>query len=796
MIGQTISHYKILEKLGEGGMGVVYKAEDTRLKRIVALKFLAPHLIGGEKERARFVHEARSAAGLDHSNICTIHEIDTVEDHTFIAMAYVAGDSLQSRVEGGPLKLGESVRLALDLCEALEESHLKSVVHRDIKPANVIVSEKGHAVVLDFGLAMLKGRTRLTREGTTVGTVNYMSPEQARGDAVDGRTDIWSLGVVLYQMVTGQLPFKGDHESAVVYSILNEEPEPVTALRTGVPLELERLIDRCLEKEPGARYQTAEDLASDLGRIRRQHDSSLQTAITTPRKIRPHRRRPLSVVGGILAAVLVLGVLLVGLNVGNLRERLLGEEAEPPIRSLAVLPLSNMMGDAEQAYFVDGMHEALITELSKVGSLKVISRTSAMHYQGTDKPMTQIARELDVDALVEGSVLKVGDQVRITAQLIHGTTDEHLWADDYDRDLKDILGLLSEVAQAIAKEIDVALTPEQQQRLTTERTVDPDIYETMLRGQYHLFKFTVEGTLEARRYFQQVIEADSTLAEGYAGLSASYIIYAIMGVTPPGEVLPQARKAAQRALELDPELGVAHTDLGFIKLYFDWDLAAAEREFALALEFDPGEGNAMHGLADCLTARGRAEEAVDLVKRSRQLDPYAYIRCLSVWAHLALAEHYEESIAEIEQWRAFSGNEQAGWWHSMKANFQLGKEDLAMAELRKSTTGGDPEWAPAMEKAFVDSGLVGAFRVCAERLAGLSLSGYIDPLVVAVYFAWAGDIEQTFIWLEKAYQERTPSMLHMIMQPALDPYRSDPRFVDLMQRMGLPAHGPGTDVEG
>jgi serine/threonine protein kinase/tetratricopeptide (TPR) repeat protein len=785
MIGQTISHYKILEKLGEGGMGVVYKAEDTRLKRIVALKFLTPHLIGDEKERTRFVHEARSAAGLDHPNVCTIHEIDTVEDHTFIAMAYVPGDGLESRIERGPLRLDEAVRLTLDLCEALEESHSKNVVHRDIKPANVIVSEKGRAVVLDFGLAMLKGRTRITREGTTVGTVNYMSPEQARGDAVDHRTDIWSVGVVLYQMITGRLPFKGDHETAVVYSIMNEEPEPVTALRTGVSMELERLIDRCLEKEPGARYQTAGDLASDLGRIQGRLVSSLQSTITTPRKVRPRRRSSLAVVGGVLAAVLVLGAFLFSLNVGNLRDRLLGEETESPIRSLAVLPFSNMMGDAEQDFFVEGMHEALITELSKIGTLSVISRTSAMYYRETDKSIPEIARELDVDALVEGSVLRVGDRVRITAQLIRGANDEHLWAEDYDRDLRDILNLLSEVARSIAGEINIALTPLQQERLTNERTVDPDVYEMYLRGLYHIHQFTEKDALESRRYFQQVVEADSTLAEGYAGLSASYIVYSIVGNLPPRDLFPPAQEAAQRALELDPGLSSAHTVLGFVEMFFNWNWAAAEGEFHRALEQNPNDGDALHGMASILVIHGRLDEAVELVKRGRKFDPYSYLRNMPVWIHLMIARRYQEAITEVEQWRAFSGDTRGGWSFLYRAYYHQGRNEEAMVELRHSSMGRDPELKLALEKAYTESGIRGAFLVRAERFAALSQHEYIDPLTIATTFALARDTDRTFVWLEKTYEERVPA-IHLLARPALDPYRSDPRFRDLMVRMGIP----------
>jgi len=620
-----------------------------------------------------------------------------------------------------------------------------------------------------------------------------MSPEQSRGEDVDHRTDIWSFGVMLYEMISGCQPFRGDYEQAVVFALLSHDPEPLTGLRTGVPLELERIVGKTMAKDRENRYQHADDLLVDLRAVQERLQTETHPADTAIRTRSsaatpaPGSRRPLAIVGGVLATVLILGALLVGLNVGNLRGRLTGKESKSPIRSLAVLPLDNMMGDTEQDYFVEGLHEALITELSKVGTLRVISRTSAMHYQDTDKSIPQIARELDVDALVEGSVLRVGDQVRITAQLIHGATDEHLWADDYDRDLRDILSLLSEVARAIAGQIDIALTPGQQERLTTERPVDPEVYEALLRGLHHLNEFTLDGVLEARRFFQQVVDADPTFALGHASLAGSYIVLNIFGTVPPGEIMPPARKAALRALELDPDLASAHTVLGFVQLYFDWDYSAAEREFRRALELDPNECHALHGIAGCLIARGHIDEAVEWVKRSRQLDPYSRLRNVVVMAYLMIARRNEEAKAEVERWRSFSGEDRTGWFTLCMVYNQQDRNDEAMVELRNSSAGRDSEWAPALEKAFATSGIRGAFRVCADRLAARSQYQYVDGFNVALYFALAADKEQAFEWLEKAHQDRSPAMHLMIMRRAFDSYRSDPRFQDLMSKMGLTA---------
>ncbi|MFH1845238.1 MAG: protein kinase [bacterium] len=794
MIGKTISHYHITEKLGAGGMGVVYRAEDTKLKRDVALKFLAPELTREPEAKARFVHEAQAAAALHHANICTVYEIDEAAGQMFIAMACIEGRSLKEKIQAGPLALQEALDLAVQVAEGLREAHQHGIVHRDIKPANIMLTAGGQAQIMDFGLATSRGQTKLTRTNTTLGTFAYMSPEQSRGEEVDHRADIWSYGVMLYEMVSGRQPFQGGYEQAVVHAILSNEPEPLSGLRTGVPLELERIIGKAIAKPRENRYQHLDDLLVDLRavqeRLRASTDSTrigtrTGSSAATPA---PGSQRPLAVLGGIMAAVVVIGALLVGLNIGNLRERVQGEESLSPIRSLAVLPLDNMMGDAEQDFFVEGMHEALITELSKIGTLRVISRTSAMLYKGTDKSIQEIASELDVDALVEGSVLRVENRVRITAQLIRGTNDEHLWAEDYDRELGDILNLLSEVARSIAGEINVALTPRQQERLTTERTVDPDVYEMFLRGLHHLHKFTEKDALESRRYFQQAIDADPNFAMAHAALAGAYIVYSIVGDLPPRDLFPPAQKAAQRALELDPGLGAAFTVLGFVELYFNWDWAAAEREFHRALEQNPNDGDALHGLANVLIIHGRLDEAAELVKRGRQFDPYSYLRNLPVWTHLIMARRYQEAITEVEQWRAFSGSTGDGWHALFRAYYHQGRNEEAMVELRHSSTGCDPESRPAMEKAYTESGIQGAILVCAEHLAALSQREQINPLSIAMYFALAGDADQTFVWLEKANEERVPAIV-FLARPDLDPYRSDPRFEDLMQRMGIPESG-------
>jgi len=797
VIGQTVSHYRITRELGAGGMGVVYEAIDTRLDRTVALKFLPPGSTSDPDAKARFVQEAKAASALDHPNVCIIHEIGETEDgHMFMVMACYEGETLKDRISRGPLPIDEAVAITRQIAEGLAKAHDREIVHRDIKPANIFLTSDGLVKILDFGLAKLAKSLDITRTGTTLGTIGYMSPEQARGGDSDHRTDLWCLGAVLYEMVTGRLPFPGDHGQAVIYSILNDDPEPVTGLRTGVPMELEQLIHRCLEKIPGARYQTAGDLASDLGRIEGLGASAVSLKPAMGGKTGPRLGRSWAMVAGSVATVVVGAVLIFGLNLGNLRDRLVGQETPGSIRSLVVLPFDNMMGDAEQDFFVEGMHEALITELSRIGTVRVISRTTAMYYRQTDKSIPEIARELDVDAVVEGSVLRVGGRVRITAQLIRGDNDEHLWAEDYDRDLQDILNLLSDVARSIAGEIDVALTPREKEHLDSERTVAPETYELYLRGLHHLHQFTEQDALQARRYFQQAISADPNFAWAHAGLSGAFIVYTIVGDLPPGDLYQQARDAAQRALELDPDNGGAHTVLGFVNMYADWDWAAAEREFNLALEQDPNNGDALHGLSSVLTIHGRFEEAADMVLRARLYDPYSYLRNLPVWINLVIAHRYEEAITEVERWREFSGNPRMGWYWLFCAFRELGRDEDAMVELRHSSTGRDSKARPALEKAYTESGVKGAALVCAERLADLSQHEHLDPISISFYFAMAGDIDKTIHWLEKAYEDRAPA-LNLLAQPALDPYRADPRFRDLMDRFGIPESGwEGLGKEG
>ncbi len=497
MIGKTISHYKILEKLGEGGMGVVYKAKHLKLDSFVALKFLPPQLVTQKAAKKRFIHEAKAASSLEHPNICAVHDIDETPDgRMFIVMPYYEGETLQEKVERGPLEFDEAIHIASQVASGLARAHEKGIVHRDVKSANILIANDGHVRILDFGLAKLAKQTRLTKTGTTVGTVMYMSPEQAKGDDVDRRSDIWSLGVMLYEMLTGHLPFRGEIEQAVIYSILNEEPEPITTARREVPLQLEALVEKALAKTPEKRYQQMEELLADL-EIQREE---LALGIKPRRfiKLRRLRRKRWFRYGAMVSVFVIL--MATGMQFFGGRNM--------AIHSIAVLPLENLSGDPEQEYFADGMTDALIADLAQIGALRVISRTSVMQYKGgVRKPLPEIARELNVDAIIEGSVFREGDRVRITAQLIHAQTDRHLWADSYVREFVDILTLHSEVARAIAREVKARVTPEEETRLARTRPVDPEAYELYLRGRaFAQQKWSVEAFEKSFEYLGRAIE--------------------------------------------------------------------------------------------------------------------------------------------------------------------------------------------------------------------------------------------------------------------------------------------------
>jgi len=577
MIGKTISHYKILEKIGQGGMGEVFLANDISLHRKVALKFLPPTMQQDPIAHKRFIREARSAAALDHPYICHINEVGESDGQDFIAMEYVEGLSLKDRLEQGPLPLEEALSVAIEVAEALEAAHTKGIIHRDIKPANIMLTQTGHAKVMDFGLAKQvfpsggtesaeETVTALTSEGSTVGTLAYMSPEQLRSQSADARSDIWALGVTMYEMAAGARPFHGQSGFELTLAIVNQAPRP---LPSQVPAELGAVIERCLEKGSGKRYQQASEVRAALEAIR-----AGTAAPWMAWRYRLGRHRWLMVA----AALVIIATVLVGLDVGGLRGRLTGGGQVRAVR-LAVLPFANLTGDPEQEYLSDGMTQEMISQLGSLhpASLSVIARTSVTQYKKSDKPVDDVGRELNVDYVLEGSAQREGGRIRIHAELIQVRSQTQLWAQTYEREMSGILALQSEVAKKVAGSLALKLLPAEQARLANVRQVDPDAYEAYLKGLQQWYKLTRAGVDTALQYFESSLQKDPNYAPAHVGVSLVWVGRAQMGYVSHAEALPPMKAAALKAVELDDTIAEPHYALALARAWYEWDWPAPNR---------------------------------------------------------------------------------------------------------------------------------------------------------------------------------------------------------------------------
>jgi len=779
VIGRTLGHYHIVEEIGKGGMGVVYRARDERLDRDVAVKVLPAGTLADEAARQRFRKEALALSKLNHPNIQTVHDFDTQDGLDFLVTEYVPGVTLNDRLAGKELPEKEVLRLGQQLAEGLAAAHEQGIVHRDLKPSNLRVTPDGRLKILDFGVAKLLGpvsATATTETGTRTmaGTPLYMAPEQRRGEPVDARSDLYAAGLVLWEMATGKPPVAGRGLSG-----------------TTSP-DLQRIVEKCLEEDPDLRYQSARDLLADFRRLAQAPPlPSPQPAPRFPagapawgtvKKLLRSAQRPLPLGLGVS---LVVVALLFAFNVGGLRERLFGTPS-PQIDSLAVLPLKNLMGDPEQDYFVEGMHEALTAELSKISALKVISRTSTVRYKDTDKPMPQIARELGVTGLIEGSVLREGDQVRITVQLIHGPSDRHLWAESYQRELRGILTLQSDVARAIAGEIRVAVTPAEATRLTTTRTVNPEAYQLYLQGRYFWNYRTQEGFEKAIKYFQQAIEKDPTEARAYAGLADCYNVMSNYLPVPTRETFPQAKAAALKALSLDDTLAEAHTSLAFVYEVYDWDWAAAEREYQRALELNPSYETARRWYAGFLVMLGRTEEGIAETQRALELDP-VNMHGGAAW-HYYHAHRYDKAIEHYRKHFELHPKRVPAHFFLAQAYVQVGRYEEAVAEFQEALRV-DPNQLRAL------AGLAHAYASSGRREEAIKILGqleeqskrdYLPTYHIAAAYVALGDRDRAFEWLERAYRERSFFLAHVKVEPAFDSLHSDPRFQDLVRRMNFP----------
>ena len=742
MIGRTISHYRILEKLGEGGMGVVYKAEDIKLKRTVALKFLPSELTRDTEAKKRFIQEAQAASALDHPNICNVHEIgETDEGQLFIAMACYEGETLKKKSESDSLDIREAVGIAIQVAQGLAKAHEHGIVHRDIKPANVIITKDGIAKILDFGLAKLAGPAKLTKTGSTAGTAAYMSPEQARGDSVDSRTDIWSLGVLIYEMLTGQLPFRSQYEQAMVYAILNEEPLPASSPRGDVPFQLEQLVKKAMAKNRDQRYKGASEILNELRGI--------------AEKLR-------------------------------LAESEEGGEVRRIGPSIAVLPFRDMSPQGDQDYFCEGMAEELINALAQIEGLRVVARTSAFQFKGKSLDVRNIGEQLDVGTVLEGSVRKAGNRVRVTAQLVSVADGFHLWSEKYDRDLEDIFSIQDEISLAIVEKLKVRLFGEEKDRLLKRYTMNLDAYNLYLQGRWMWNKRTEEGLRKAIGYFRQAIEKDPNYALACAGLASAYAVLPEYALIPPKEMIPKAEGAARKALELDPTLGEAHAVLGLIKCNFEWDWAGAEREFKRAIELDPSNPTARHWHSHLLRGRGRLDEALAEIKRAQDLDPLSLVISTNVGNVLYYMRQYDEAIVQYKKTLDLDPDFPVAHLDLGYVHVAQGRFDEAIAEFQKARAllPSDPFGLSELGYAYAQSGNKGEAARILNELFGFSKQGSSVSAGIGMVYHGLGDKEKAFEWLEKAYQERAMP-LEVKVDPVWDGLRSDPRFTALLKKIGL-----------
>ncbi len=788
MVGTLLGRYRLLEKIGAGGMGVVYRARDERLERDVAVKILPAGTLADEAQRRRFRKEALVLSKLNHANIAMVLDFDTQEGVDFLVMEYVPGETLDDKLARGALPESEVQRLGMQLAQGLVEAHEKWVVHRDLKPGNLQVTPDGQLKILDFGVASLRqpvsetsttrGLSRATASaasdtGDFAGTVPYMSPEQLSGGKVDARSDVYAAGTVLYEMATGKRPFWEVQGPQLVAAILNQTPPVPTTLNREISPELESVVLKALEKEPDHRYQSARELRMDLERLG-------TSAPLLAQRPRPRRRRRWLALAGAAAVLVVAGLML---NAYGLRDRFLGRSSR--IRSLAVLPIENLSGDPNQEYFADGMTDQLITDLAQITALKVISRTSSMQYKSVRKPLREIARELGVEAIVAGSVLRSGERMRITAQLIRASTDEHIWAQSYDRDVSDFLALQNEVARAITDTIRVTVAPGELASPSQTRKVDPLALEAYLKGRYQYDHSQLESAIAS---FEQAITIDPGYAQAYAGLARTYC-QGSGGVFDSEEALPKAKAAAKRALELDPGLADVYTDFGYFKAFYEWKWQEAEADFKRAIQLHPGGATGHSQYAYYLTLTKRFDEAIVEYRRARELDPLSVAIEIGSLIPLNWGRRYDQAIQAASKVLESRPDDRAAKLIRGQAYLFEKRYAESIAQLRQLVDSGDTGFwdLSSLGSAYARSGNRSEALKILQRMQASPKDMELHAYCVAVLYTALGDKDRAFEWLDKSIESHSEEATAIPVDPLLDALREDPRYKALLPRLGFPA---------
>jgi len=714
MVGKTISHYKIIEKLGGGGMGIVYKAEDTKLDRTVALKFLPQHLHLDEEAEQRFISEAKAASSFDHPNICTIYEINKTDDdpttagrQLYIAMACYEGETLKKKLEKGPINVEEAMNIAAQVAEGLNRAHKKGIIHRDIKPANIFITNDGLVKILDFGLAKVSSQAQITTMGTTMGTAAYMSPEQTKGEEVDQRTDIWSFGVVLYEMLACELPFKGDYEQAVIYSILNEDPKSITELRGDAPSQLTHIVEKTLQKNPVNRYQNTKDLIEALKTVDKSEPSTREKKIA---------------------------------------------------HTVAVMPFTNMSNDKEQEYFCDGIAEDIINDLSHLEGLQVVARTSSFAFKGKNLDIREIGLKLSAHAIVEGSVRKAGNRLRITAQLINVSDGYHLWSKRYDRELEDVFAIQDEIAKNIVQILKIKLSKREKRVLAKVKTQDVQAYDFYIRGRTYFHQGHHDKVLLAIQMFKKAIQKDQNYAFAYAGLSDGYS-YLYMYFDKKDDHLEQALLASKTALDLDPDLPEAHASLA-LALAQNKQYKGAEKEFEKAIKLDPKLFEAYYEYARTCKMLGKHNQAARLFKKATQIRPEAY------QAALFLESSYNNLNLETEAKKA---NQQA--LDIVRNHLDLNPDDARALYLGAGT--------------LVRAGKRDEALQWVERAISIAPNEISVLYNATCIYSLLGKLDEALDYFEKAIEAGFASREWIENDSDLDPIRNNRRFKKALEKMNL-----------
>jgi eukaryotic-like serine/threonine-protein kinase len=826
--GRQFGHYSIQSRLGAGGMGEVYLAQDTRLNRKVALKILPENISGDTDRLRRFEQEAHSASALNHPNILTIYEFGSEEDTHFLAAEFVEGKTLRERLKGSPVSLRAALEIAVQVASALDAAHRAGIVHRDIKPENVMIrDDDGLIKLLDFGIAKLteklgetdsEAATEIkvqTNPGVIMGTASYMSPEQARGKPVDGRSDIFSLGVVFYEMLAGKPPFEGETSIEVIASILSKEPTPISQLIPGIPHEIERIINTTLRKDPDERFQTARDLLIDLRDVRQEFEFQNKLGRNAQANAEASKTQILNVTTGgnahktsseaeyvgtgirrqnrvFFAGLLVLMVLAAGLGYWFFSIR---GDKPPNIESIAVMPFVNEGGNAENEYLSDGMTESLISSLSQIPRLSVKARNSVFRYKGKDINPRRVADELSVQALLLGRIVQRGGQLVLNLELVDPRSENVIWSGQYTRKQSDLVSLQAEIARDVSNKLKTKLTGAEEKKIAKNYTENPEAYQLYLKGRYHWNKRTGADVRKSVEYFQQAIDKDPTYALAYAGLADAYILIPVYTLDSPHENFSRARAAATKALETDETLAEAHAALASIKSDYDWNFAEAEREFKRSIELNPNYATARHWYAEYLLSMNRKDEALAEIKRAQELDPLSLI--INSVTGLVFREKgdYDKAVEQLKKTIEMDPNFSRAHLFLAETYEQMGLFEEAIAEYEKHSIliGMPPEQVAKelkeVKEAYKNGGAKGYWKKLAElyerfRVSRPNIPPPPLPVMAGIYVR-LGENDRALALLEKEYEQRS-SNLGRVQSSVFDPIRPDPRFQDLMRRVGLP----------